>query len=303
MQENNQKSNRREFLQVSMSVAAAAALPATGLAAAATPAAGARIKLATDIIEVGPEKVKVTRMDVGSGTVGGGYSSNQLRKLGVQGVAEMWMYAYENGITTWDTSDGYGTHPAIKIAMKNLNIPREKITILTKTGVFNDGAKLKSDLEQFKVDMGTDYVDIILLHSRVAADWETQDKALMDVLSEAKQKKMVRTVGVSIHSLDVMKAALKSKWFEMGLVRINPAGIRMDATPEEVLPLMQQMKDAGKGVIGMKVLGEGQLKDRADEALQFALTKSPAHCFTIGCESKEEVKANIDRIAKLAVKA
>jgi hypothetical protein len=84
----------------------------------------------------------------------------------------------------------------------------------------------------------------------------------------------------------------------MGLVRINPAGIRMDATPEEVIPLMQEMKAAGKGVIGMKVLGEGQLKDRADEAIQFALNKSPAHCFTIGCESKEEVKANIDRINK-----
>ena len=302
MRKNKFKTNRREFLQVSIAVAAAAALPTTVRAAATAPAA-AQIKRATDIIEVGPEKVKMTRMAVGTGTVGGGFSSNQLRKRGVQGVAEMWMYAYENGITTWDTSDGYGTHPAIKIAMKTLNIPREKITILTKTGIFNDGAKLKSDLEQFKLDMGVDYIDIILLHSRVAADWETQDKALMDVLSEAKQKKIVRTVGVSIHSLDVMKAAIKSKWFETGLVRINPAGIRMDATPEEVLPLMQQMKDAGKGVIGMKVLGEGQLKDRADEAIQFALNKSPAHCFTIGCESKEEVKENIDRIAKLAVKA
>jgi len=234
MQECNHKTNRREFLQVSVAAATAAALPLAGCAAAgaATPAAAAG-RRATDVIEVGPEKVKMTRMAVGTGTVGGGYSSNQLRKLGVQGVADMWMYAYENGITTWDTSDGYGTHPAIKIAMKTLNIPREKITILTKTGVFNDGAKLKADLEQFKLDMGTDYVDIILLHSRVAADWETQDKALMDVLSEAKQKKMVRTIGVSIHSLAVMKSAIKSKWFEMGLVRINPAGIRMTPPPRK----------------------------------------------------------------------
>jgi hypothetical protein len=66
---------------------------------------------------------------------------------------------------------------------------------------------------------------------------------------------------------------------------------------------MAEMKAAGKGIIGMKVLGEGQLNDRVDEALLFALTKSPAHSFTIGCESKEQVKENIDRIAKLAVKA
>jgi hypothetical protein len=73
----------------------------------------------------------------------------------------------------------------------------------------------------------------------------------------------------------------------------------MDGTPEEVLPVMEELKAAGKGIIGMKVLGEGQLKDRLDEAILFALNKSPAHCFTIGCESKEEVKDNIDRIAKL----
>jgi 1-deoxyxylulose-5-phosphate synthase len=296
MQENKFTTNRREFLQVSMAVAAAAALPTTGWAAAATTTAPA-IRRATDVIELGPEKVKVTRMAIGTGTVGGGFSSNQLRKLGVNGVADMFVYAYENGVTTWDTSDSYGTHAAIKIALKT--VPREKVTILTKSPAVQ-ADKLKLDLERFKQEMGTDFIDIILLHSRLSPEWETLDKPLMDVLSEAKQKKMLRTMGISIHSLAAMQVAAKSKWLEVCMVRINPAGIRMDAPPEQVLPQLAELKAAGKGIIGMKVLGEGQLKDRIDEALLFALNKSPAHSFSIGCESKEEFKDNFDRIAKLS---
>jgi 1-deoxyxylulose-5-phosphate synthase len=170
---------------------------------------------------------------------------------------------------------------------------------MTKTPA-NDPTKLKADLERFKQEMGTDYIDIILLHSRMNPQWDTLDKPLMDVLSEAKQKKIVRTVGISIHSLAAMQAATKCAWLEVCLARINPAGTRMDAAPDLVLPLLTQLKAAGKGIIGMKVLGEGTLKDRLDEALLFALNKSPAHCFTIGCETKAEFKDNFDRIEKLS---
>jgi aryl-alcohol dehydrogenase-like predicted oxidoreductase len=296
MQENMDKTNRREFLQRSMAVAAAAALPATARAAAATATAPA-IRRASDVIEIGPDKVKVTRMAVGTGTIGGGFSSNQLRKLGAEGVADMLVYAYENGVTTWDTSDSYGTHAAIKIALKK--VPRDKVTIVTKTPD-NNGENLKTALDRFLKEMGTDYIDVVLLHSRMRADWDTLDKPLMDVLSEAKQKKIVRSVGISIHSLEAMKTAAKSSWLDVGMVRINFAGVRMDAATDKVLPVIKELKAAGKGIIGIKVLGEGQLKNRVDEALLFALNKSPAHCFSIGCESKEEVKDNIDRIAKLS---
>ena len=57
-------------------------------------------------------------MAVGTGTLGAGHSSNQLRKLGVDGVGDMLAFAYEKGLILWDTSDGYGTHPAIKVAPK-----------------------------------------------------------------------------------------------------------------------------------------------------------------------------------------
>ena len=68
------KINRREFLEHSLVVgAAAAALPLHAFAAETT------IRRATDVIELGAAKIKVSRMAVGTGTYGAGQSSNQLR--------------------------------------------------------------------------------------------------------------------------------------------------------------------------------------------------------------------------------
>ena len=89
------------------------------------------------------------------------------------------------------------------------------------------------------------------------------------------------------------------------MVRLNPAGERMDAEPDTVLPIVKQMKTDGKGTIGIKVLGEGSLAEGKDhdDALRYALAKDALHCFSIGCESLKEVEDNIARIEKLAVPA
>jgi aryl-alcohol dehydrogenase-like predicted oxidoreductase len=283
------RTNRREFLQRSLALGAAAALPVS--------AWPAEVRHASDVIELGPAKVKVSRMAVGTGTFGGGHSSNQMRKLAADGVADMWWNAYDQGVFFWDTADGYGSHAAIKVALKK--IPREKITILTKASA-RSGELLKADLDRFRQEMGTDYIDIVLLHSRMNPQWDQMDRAQMDVLSEAKEKKLVRTVGISCHSVEAMKVAAKSPWLEVCMTRINLAGVRMDAGTDTVLPILAEMKANGKGLIGMKVLGEGQLRDRVDEALRFAVTKDAVHCFTIGCESRAEFQDNFARIAKVS---
>jgi hypothetical protein len=97
-----------------------------------------------------------------------------------------------------------------------------------------------------------------------------------------------------------MKVAAKSPWLEVCLCRINPAGVRMDAPVEEVLPVMAELRANGKGVLGMKILGEGQLRDKVDEALRYALTKDAVHAFTVGVESRNELKDLLERIPKVS---
>ena len=197
----------------------------------------------------------------------------------------------------WDTADAYGSHAVVKVALKKL--PREKVTILTKTDA-RTVEQLKPALDRYFQEMGTDCIDIVLLHSRMNLKWDELDKGLMDLLSKAKQAKKVRAVGISCHSLGALKVAAKSPLLDVCLCRINPAGVRMDAPTEQVLPLMADLKANGKGVLGMKILGEGQLRDRVDEALRFAVTKDAIHAFTIGVESRDELKDLLARIPKVS---
>jgi aryl-alcohol dehydrogenase-like predicted oxidoreductase len=243
--------------------------------------------------------IEVSRLAQGSGTNGSGGSSNQTRKLGVQGLADLWKAAYDNGVTIFDTADQYGTHPHLKLALRGL--PRDKVTVLTKTSASTE-KDMRADLDRFRREIGTDYLDIVLLHKMTDDDWPEQNKGAMAVLAEGREKGIVRTHGTSCHTFGALKAAAATPWVQVDLARINPAKVAMDADVSAVLAVLRQMKQAGKGVIGMKILGAGRLRDRVDESLQFALSLDCVDCFTIGAESRTEMEDLVRKIPAASVR-
>jgi predicted aldo/keto reductase-like oxidoreductase len=162
------------------------------------PLSGAVKKEASDRIILGPRKVSVSRLGMGTGTNGVNGASNQTRKLGVKGVADMYKFGYDNGVTFWDSADQYGSHPHLREALKY--VKRENVTILTKTNA-TTAAGMKSDIDRFRRELNTDYIDILLLHCMVDDDWPEKKKAAMDVITEAQAKGIVHTKGTSCHSL------------------------------------------------------------------------------------------------------
>ena len=74
----------------------------------------------------------------------------------------------------------------------------------------------------------------------------------------------------------------------------------MDADPDTVVGVLRQMKAAGKAVIGMKILGQGDMRERQDEALKYALSLGVLDAFTIGAESRAEQEDLLRRIAAAA---
>lgn len=286
--------NRRRFLQTSTAAAGAVSFQSFPYHLFA----GAK-KQATDRVKLGPRQVELSRLAMGTGTNGGGGSSNQTKKLGVRGLADMFKAGYDQGLTFWDAADQYGTHPHLKAALGL--VPREKVTILTKTHA-NTAAEAKADLDRFRREIGTDYLDIVLLHCMLDDDWNVRKRGAMDAIDEARQKGIVRTHGVSCHTLGSLKTAAKEPWVEVDLARINPAGVAMDADPATVLSVLRQMKESGKGIIGMKILGAGRLRNRADEALQYALSLDCVDCFTIGSESRLEMEDLLRKIPAASVR-
>jgi aryl-alcohol dehydrogenase-like predicted oxidoreductase len=262
--------------------------------------AGTVRKEASDRIILGPRKVSVSRLAMGTGTNGVNGASNQTRKLGVKGLAAMYKFGYDNGVTFWDSADQYGSHPHLREALNS--VKRENVTILTKTHA-TTAAEMKADIDRFRRELNTDYIDILLLHCMMDDDWPEKKKAAMDVITEAQSRGIIHTKGTSCHTLGALKAAAASPWVEVDLARINPAQEQMDASPEVVLGVLKQMKAAGKGVIGMKILGAGALRDKVDESLQYALAHSGVvDCFTIGAESRDELADLIRKIPAASVR-
>src|SRR5207249_9941408 len=111
---------------------------------------------------------------------------------------------------------------------------------------------------------------------------------------------MIRAHGCSCHSIEALRAAAKSPWVEVDLARVNPIGSHMDANPETVVSVLRQMRASGKAVIGMKILGQGDMRERQDEALKYALSLGVLDAFTIGAESRAEQEDLLRRIAAAA---
>jgi aryl-alcohol dehydrogenase-like predicted oxidoreductase len=284
---------RREFLTGSAVALGAGWLSPTDLLATiATQPLPSKFS-ASDTVTLGNTGIKTSRLAMGTGTVGSGHQSHQTA-LGIQGLSDLLLNGYDHGLRFFDAADSYGSHPHVAAALKHLE--RDKVTILTKTWA-RDGDTARADLDRFRRELGTDYLDICLMHCLTEPDWTAQFKAVMDVLAEAKQKGIIRAHGCSCHSIDALRAAAKSPWVEVDLARINPVGAYMDADPETVVRVLREMKTAGKAVVGMKILGQGQLRHRQNEAIKYALSLGLLDAFTIGAENKAEQEDLIRRIA------
>jgi 1-deoxyxylulose-5-phosphate synthase len=256
-------------------------------------------KTAQDRIKLGPMKVEMSRLALGTGTNGGGGSSNQTKQMGVQGLADLFKAAFDQGLNFWDSADQYGSHPHLRTALKS--VPREKVVILSKTHASTE-AEMRADLDRFRRELKTDYIDILLLHCMLDGQWNEKKRGAMNVISEAREKGIVKTHGVSCHTLEALKTAANEPWVQVDLARINPAGVQMDASPDVVVPVLRDMKAKGKGIIGMKIFGAGKLRDKTDECLQYALGLDCVDVFTIGAESRAEMMDLTKKIPAASVR-
>jgi len=285
--------HRREFLVRSASGLATAWLTSRSILAAIAAQPLPAKFAASDLVALGSTGIKTSRLAMGTGTVGSGHHSHQTA-LGVQGLSDLLLNGYDHGLRFFDAADSYGSHPHVAEALKR--VPRDKVTVLTKSWA-RDAATARADLERFRRELSTDYLDVCLMHCVTEADWTDRYRGAMDVFSEAKEKGIVRAHGCSCHSIEALRAAAKSPWVEIDLVRINPVGAYMDADPATVVSVLKEMKTAGKAVVGMKILGQGELRNRQDEAIKYALGLGVLDAFTIGAESKMEQEDLIRRIA------
>jgi aryl-alcohol dehydrogenase-like predicted oxidoreductase len=258
-----------------------------------------------DKVKLGNSGLTVSRIAMGTGTHGYNKSSDQTR-LGMDNFVRLVHHAYERGIRFYDMADGYGSMPYIGEAIKTL--PRENITLLTKMWTQEDGAdnmeSVSGNIDRYRKETGADYIDILFMHCMTNGNWSKTRTHYMDGFSKAKQDGIVKAVGVSCHNMDALKEAAVNPWVDVIMARINPFGTNMDGTPEEIKNILAMAKENGKGIIGMKIFGEGKhiADDEREQSIRFALTEGNVHCITLGLTSTAQMDDAIGRVMHIVAK-
>jgi aryl-alcohol dehydrogenase-like predicted oxidoreductase len=283
--------NRREFLTAAAAGLGNAYLKPSAFGSVVDIPAQQKKVQAIDTVVLGKTGIKTSRLAMGTGTVGFGGGSNQTR---MGQLVQLLVSGYDSGLVFFDTADSYGSHPEVAAALKQVG--RDRAIVMTKCDE-RDPKQAKADIDRYLRELGTDYIDICLIHCVTEDDWTTRYRGVMDVFEEAKEKGKIRAHGVSCHSIEALRAAAKSPWVEVDLVRLNPVGAHMDADPATVISVIKEMKVQGKGIIGMKILGQGAMRTRQDEAIKFALNSGVLDAFTIGAENRSEQQDLIRRVA------
>ncbi len=293
--------NRRSFLQKSaMGLAGSVALGSGLINMSFNPASNAFI----DTVSLGKTGLNVPRLALGTGSYGWKKTSSQ-KKLGEEKFVQLAQHAFDRGVKFFETADMYGTHEFVGKAMKKVG--RENVTLLSKIMVYDHEGWYKTEpfqksIDRFRKELNTDYIDILLLHCMVNSEWPDEYKRYMDDYSEAKQKGIIKHVGLSCHDFGAMQMAVKNPWADVLLARINYDGAKMDGTPPDVMSVLKQAKENGKGIIGMKIFGCGELtkEDQRQKSLEYVIKSGNVDCMTIGMESIDQVNDNVERIMKLA---
>jgi aryl-alcohol dehydrogenase-like predicted oxidoreductase len=155
-------------------------------------------------------------------------------------------------------------------------------------------------VDRFRKELKTDYLDLVQLHCMTNGEWTDQHKKFMDGLETLKAKKIIRAHGVSVHSFDALKIASEDPWVDVIHVRINPFGVSMDRKdPNEVIPVIEKFHKSGKGVIGMKLIGNGSFKndsEKVDASLKYVLGLGTVDMIIVGFEQPEQIDNYLGRM-------
>jgi predicted aldo/keto reductase-like oxidoreductase len=295
----NSHLNRRQFLHTTVTAAGALVFGA-GSAREARSAPAAK-RTAVDQVTLGGTGIKLSRLGMGTGS-----NSGQIQwDLGREGFNQLVRYAYDQGITYFDCSQTYRTFEWLGGAIKGL--PREKLFIQSK--IPGQPEKVLAAIDHHRKVFDTDYVDTMLIHCMIQDGWTDRWQRIMDGFDEAKEKGWIRSKGVSCHSLPALRGATATPWAQVHLVRVNPQGRRIDGpeqsvwvdTTHDVAPVVAElkaMKTKGRGIIGMKIIGNGEFVNAEDreKSIRFAMSRPELDAVVIGFKNRGEIDEAIQRM-------
>ncbi len=177
-----------------------------------------------------------------------------IQRISREEAVKLLRKAYERGVTFYDTARWY-TDSEEKVGEAFDGI-REKVYIATKTGA-KTAEEFWKDLETSLKNLRTDYIDIYQFHNPAFCPKPGDGSGLYEAMLEAREKGMVRHIGITNHRLAVAKEAIDSGLYETLQFPFCYLASEKD------MELVEACKKADMGFIAMKALSGGLITDSA----------------------------------------
>lgn len=236
-------------------------------------------------VKLGQTNIEVSRMCFG-GLIIGPLQANLSKEEGARVI----LSAFERGVNFIDTAELYGTYPHIREALKHWH---KDVVISSKCYAYTREGAIES-IERARKELDRDVIDIFMMHEQVSALTLKGHREAYEYYLEAKEKGILRAVGVSTHNIEVVEAAADMDDIDVIHPLVNKSGIGIgDGSISDMLKAVEKAYNAGKGIYSMKPLGGGNLLGSYEESMKFVLDLPFVHSVAVGMQSVDEVEMNI----------
>ena len=240
-----------------------------------------------EYLEYGKTGLKISRLCFGAGRIRDTCDT-------YEAGSKLMLRAFDEGITFWDTAEGYGTQPHLGEAVRQ--ILRHEVVIQTKNGA-KDYESASASITRSLRELKTDYIDVLLLHGIATPEDLASREGALDAYRDAKEAGKVRAIGCSTHVYTgaVMDAVIDHPDIEVILATANKEGRLLEGGPlDRHLDYLQRAYDLGKGISIMKVIVAGDIPE-ADmpEWIEWGFNLETAHAINLGITEYRHITSDV----------
>ncbi|MCO1600110.1 aldo/keto reductase [Desulfosporosinus nitroreducens] len=198
-------------------------------------------------------------------------------------------YALEQGVNWIDTAEIYDNYGQIAEAIKG----HQDARIVSKSYSVT-AEEMSLSIEKARTALNRDTLDFFLLHEQESALTLKGHLGAWEELLRAKEKGIVRWIGISTHAVAGVRAGALLPGLDVIHPILNYQGLGIiDGTLSEMLDAISFASDLGIGIYAMKVFGGGHLASDPEKAVAFVRGVSGVQSMALGMSSQEEVDYNL----------
>jgi predicted aldo/keto reductase-like oxidoreductase len=244
--------------------------------------------------QLGQTGLMVSRLCFGSLTIG-----PLQRNLPVETGGHLLEAAFSMGVNFVDTAESYDNYPHLRWALERGW--SQQVHVATKSYAVT-AAEMEQSVTRALRELGRDYIDIFLLHEQESGLTLKGHAGALEYLWRAKERGLVRAVGISTHTVAAVRSAALHPLVEVIHPLFNMAGFGiLDGTAVDMLQAIRFAHQMGKGLYGMKALGGGHLYRSVEEALQYAWSVPELAAVAVGMQNEAELAANVSLLMGEAI--